>query len=239
MKLEIVSHCWSYSRLLTYQLSSLVLFPPKQVDVTMSVFYSKEDESTCKVLEYFGGQNIPGITWNWRDMDKTYLFRRAIGRNMAGLETKADWVFYTDCDYVFREGCLDSISQADIADNAPLIFPRYVNTSDRVSHNDSLFQELEKGPRILDIDTEGFSPVLFNRAIGGVQIARGDVVRKIGYCRDVPKFMKPEQRYQRCREDVVFRKIIGSPGVPVDIPEIYRIEHKQKGRRWFNWWNKL
>jgi hypothetical protein len=46
MNLEIVSHCWHYAPQLTYQLSSLVLFPPACTDVTMSVFYCEQDRAT-------------------------------------------------------------------------------------------------------------------------------------------------------------------------------------------------
>ena len=42
-RLEIVSHCWHYTRLLGYQLSSLVCHPPKAVEVVMTVFYSETD----------------------------------------------------------------------------------------------------------------------------------------------------------------------------------------------------
>ena len=65
MQLQIVSHCWNYSRLLTYQLSSLVLHPPRKLDVTMTVFYNEEDTRTCEVLEYFGQRDVPGVTWQW------------------------------------------------------------------------------------------------------------------------------------------------------------------------------
>src|SRR5690554_6264088 len=45
--LEIVSHCWRYANFLTYQLSSLVLFPPHEMRVTMTVYHAREDEKTA------------------------------------------------------------------------------------------------------------------------------------------------------------------------------------------------
>ncbi|MCA9201579.1 MAG: hypothetical protein KDA59_00945, partial [Planctomycetales bacterium] len=43
LKLEVVSHCWKYAHFLAYQLSSLVLYPPKDLSVRMTVFYCEDD----------------------------------------------------------------------------------------------------------------------------------------------------------------------------------------------------
>ena len=53
LSVEIVSHCWRYSHLLAYQLSSLLNHPPQHVDVVMTVFYSEEDEATTQLLAFF------------------------------------------------------------------------------------------------------------------------------------------------------------------------------------------
>ncbi len=238
MSLEIVCHCWNYSRLLTYQLSSLVLFPPKDVGVTMTVFHNEEDERTVQVLDYFRAISADNVSWNWRQLEKPLLFRRAIGRNMAALETKADWIFFTDCDQVFREGCIDSFTQL-MSIEAPLVYPRYVNCTTHIGADNPILEKADEGPAILDIDPADFQPVLHTRAIGGVQVARGDVVRQTGYCKDIPRFMKPARKFHRTREDVVFRRLLGTPGEPVDMPNIFRIEHKQKGRFFFSWKNRL
>ena len=111
LSLEIVSHCWNYSRFLAYQLSSLVQFPPAKLRVTMTVFYAPEDTATQKLLDFFGGQTVPGVTWNWQPLAKERLFRRGIGRNLAARATTADWIWFTDCDVMFRAGCLDTLAE--------------------------------------------------------------------------------------------------------------------------------
>ena len=83
LKVEIVSHCWQYAHLLAYQLSSLVHHTPTKLEVTMTVFYCEEDAETVELLEYFGGIDVPGVTWNWRALSRQRLFRRSIGRNIA------------------------------------------------------------------------------------------------------------------------------------------------------------
>ncbi|MFP4540628.1 MAG: glycosyltransferase family A protein, partial [Opitutales bacterium] len=106
LHLEIVSHCWQYAHLQRYQLSSLVRFPPRDIEVTMTVYHSRQDEDTVRLLEEFGQRAVPGVSWNWRDLPPPSLFRRAIGRNEAARRTEADWIWFTDCDLLFRENCL-------------------------------------------------------------------------------------------------------------------------------------
>ena len=67
---EIVSHCWGYSHLQEYQLSSLVLNPPLNVDIVMTVYFCREDEKTLEVLDFFSRLSVPGISWQFRAMPK-------------------------------------------------------------------------------------------------------------------------------------------------------------------------
>ena len=58
MKLEVIVHCWAgqldqYAHFLRYQLSSLLLHPPQQVEVTWTVCFSLEDSLTVDVLKAF------------------------------------------------------------------------------------------------------------------------------------------------------------------------------------------
>ncbi len=231
MELQIVSHCWNYARLLTYQLSSFVLYPPTKLKLTVTVFHNEEDERTCEVLRYFAGQEIPNVRWHWWAVEKGQLWRRAIGRNMAALANAADWVWFTDCDQVFHEGCLDALPAQLEATDSILVYPRFARISRHLDKSDSLFDDLHDSPRLREIAADDFEPVEHPRAIGALQIVRGDVVRKTGYCKDVPKYMKPVKRWRRTFEDVKFRKILGTDGSPIDLPGLYRIEHKSKGRR--------
>ena len=235
LKLEIVSHCWNYSSMLMYQLSSIVLYPPEDIELTMTVFYNEEDERTSQVLDYIRSLNIENVIWNWRRLDQPHLFRRAIGRNMAALETKADWVYFTDCDFIWRDGCLDSLAQLQDLKDVPLVFPEYHDTTIHLDSNDDMLKKADDISTPIDINPDDFSPVQFVRATGGIQIARGDVVRRIGYCKDEARFMKPSIRCVRTREDGVFRKLIGSDGVPIDMPNIYHIQHKEKGKSLIKW----
>ena len=230
LKLEVVSHCWNYAHFLVYQLSSLALFPPKKLDVTMTVFYSPEDQKTSELLAWFGRQSIPGVTWNWQPIPKQVLFRRGFGRNRAALATKADWVWFTDCDLMFREHCLDSLADVLQGRQEALLFPEEERTTDLLAENNPMLQAGSGEPRVLDIDTTSFSTRKIAKATGPLQIAHGDVCRAVGYCRNVSLYQKPVAYFAKCHEDRAFRWLLRSQGHPIAVSDVYRIRHITKGR---------
>ncbi|WP_273204190.1 glycosyltransferase family A protein [Marinobacter subterrani] len=230
LKLEVVSHCWNYGHFLVYQLSSLVLFPPKKLDVTMTVFYSPEDEKTSELLAWFGRQSVPGVTWNWQPVRKQELFRRGIGRNRAALATKADWVWFTDCDLMFRDACLDTLAEALQGRRDALLFPEEERTTDLLAENNPMLQAGTREPQVLDIETISFTSRKIAKATGPLQIAHGDVCRAVGYCRNIALYQKPVESFAKCHEDRAFRWLLRSQGEPVELPGVYRIRHVAKGR---------
>lgn len=230
LQLEVVSHCWNYSHFLVYQLSSLVLFPPKKLDVTMTVFYSPEDTRTEELLAFFGQQEVPGVTWNWQPIPKQELFRRGIGRNRAALATKADWVWFTDCDLMFREDCLDILAEVLQGRRDALLFPEEERTTDLLAEDNPMLEAGSAGPQVLDIDTSSFTTRTITKATGPLQIAHGDVCRAIGYCRSIGLYQKPVESFAKCHEDRAFRWLLRSQGEPIDVPGVYRIRHIAKGR---------
>jgi len=231
LHVEIVSHCWMYSWLLTYQLSSLVLHPPSRLRVTMTVCHSPEDEQTLRVLRFFEAHHHSSLTWNWQPLPKERLFRRAIGRNQAALATTADWIWFTDCDQVFHRGCLDALAKVLPGCAGPLVFPRQVGCTQLLDVDDPVFQAVSAGPALVDIDPARFTPVTHTRAVGALQILRGDVARATGYCRHISFYQEPLSHWQKTYEDRTFRWLLGTQGEPIDVPGLYRIEHARKGRR--------
>lgn len=229
MKVEIVTHCWNYSRLLSYHLGSLAIVTPR-ILVTASIYYSPGDLRTERVLTHYAAIRVPNVTWNWRVIEESRLFRRAIGRNISALETTADWIWFCDVDLCFRENCLDSCGKALAACNAPLAFPRHVYQSRSHADGDRMIATMPEGGAIRDIDPTLFERRRIPRATGAFQICRGDVARKLGYCRDMPRYQRPEKRWQRTTEDVAFRRTIGERGVPIDVEGLYRIRHSERGR---------
>jgi len=230
LHLEVVSHCWNYSHLLVYQLSSLVLHPPRDIDVTMTVFHCPEDTRTARLLEFFSRQQVPGVRWNWRPLPRQQLFRRAIGRNLAALDTRADWVWFTDCDLMFREKCLDTLAGLLQGRRDALVFPADERCTDLLAEDNPMLRSGTDMPQVLDIDTTHFVTYHRDRATGPLQIAHADVCRAVGYCRDIGVYQTPEQTFAKCHEDRAFRWLLRSKGEPLPIPGVYRIRHVHKGR---------
>ena len=253
LTVEIVSHCWRYSHLLAYQLSSLINHPPQNVDVVMTVFYSEEDEATTQLLAFFAErfaelgaeqgeehgadqgvehraeQKGAKVRCNWQQLTPPQLFRRSIGRNQAALNSSADWVWFTDCDLYFGAGALDSLGQVLQGCNQPLVYPREERVTALLT-DDSPMLKATKVPEVVAISEADFETKTVTRATGPLQITHGDVARRMGYCKDVSVYQRPEPKWAKCREDRAFRWMLETQGTPVDIPAVYRIRHLEKGR---------
>jgi hypothetical protein len=230
LSLEIVSHCWQYSHLLAYQLSSLVLHPPTRLDVTMTVFHAAEDRDTVALLQFFAAQTVPGVRWNWRVLDRGRLFRRSIGRNLAAHATGCDWIWFTDCDVVFHAGCLDGLADALQGRIDALVYPREEHRSVLLAAEDPMLQATRVAPCVVDIDPTRFAPHRRGRATGPLQITHGDVARACGYCDGLRIYQRPAPAWAKAEEDRAFRWLLRTQGVPLDVPGVYRIGHASKGR---------
>ena len=232
LSIEIVSHCWNYAHWLRFQLSSLVLHPPRQTRVVMTVIHSPEDKGTVELLAEYGRMMIPNVVWNWVPVDKSKLFRRAIGRNLRAKATTADWIFFTDCDQMFYEGSLDALGESLQGRRDFLVFPRVAQCSQRISDPSEVTVDRGSGAdaKVVAIDTSLFHPVVHQKAVGGLQIVHGDVARAVGYCESLRFYQTPQNGFTNTYEDRAFRWLLGTHGIPVDIPHVYRIEHHHKGR---------
>lgn len=228
--LEIVCHCWQYAHMLVYQISSLVNFPPQALSVTYSLYYADEDEQTQKVVDAFSQMQVPGVTWNWNRLPKESIFRRAIGRNQAALNTQANWLWFTDCDLIFHKDCLDTLAQSLTTKQTGLLFPAQEFITDMLPADHPMIdRSLERTPP-LDIDTSLFHVNKISKAKGAFQIVHGDIARAAGYCNNMKLYQQPDSRWRKTYEDTVFRNLIGYQGEAIEIPQLYRIRHVAKGR---------
>jgi hypothetical protein len=231
LDIEIVSHCWQYAHLLCYQLSSLVIFPPTKARVRMTVFYAAEDARTRAMLGYFGAIAAPGVTWNWQVLPRPALFRRAIGRNRAARATRADWIWFTDCDIVFHRDCIDGLATALQGRQDLLTYPKHERITPMLAESDPVLAAERDRPRVADIDTSQFELAANPpKAKGAYHIVHGDAARACGYCEQVPLYQRPVERWAKTYEDSAFRWLMGTDGTGLDVPGVHRIRHVHKGR---------
>ena len=235
---EIISHCWQYSRVLNYQLSSLVLNPPKRVKVSLAVVFTPDDKPTSECLARFVSSSWPVDTLMdvqrfMSRVPKASLLNRSIYRNHLAKTTAADVVWFADCDYVFGEGCLDALADVPLdpadPDYSPLYFPRVTLFSKDHATGDEYARRVEEFG-LYDIDPADFIEHRPRRAIGGIQIVPGDVARAKGYCPDNPKWQTPTDGDKMLfGSDVPFRRSLGTGGKAVEIPNCYRIRQTTEG----------
>ena len=228
---EVVTHCWNYSRLLTYQLSGFLLHPPANVNLRVSVCLCLADVPTCEALRELrlasqaaNVEIVPII------LDRTQLMRRAIGRNLACKATRADVVILTDCDYVYRAGAIDDIAAAMLTAPDPVM--GYVrNHMASLTHDDG-DAEISAcvSPSMLDVDETRYGESRLRTAIGGSQIVTGEWARAHGYLPDSKRWQRGADKWQRTFEDKVFRRASGLELLPIDCPSVYRIRHSKRGR---------
>ena len=232
--LEIVAHCWRYAHMLRFQLASLVTHAPTALDVTYTLYRAPaaDDPDTDALLARYAPLAPAHLAWNVRTIPPERLMRRAIGRNEAALASRADRLWFTDCDVMFGDGCLDSLAAVMRASAAPLLHPEHERVSALLPSDHPLL-----GPRPGDGPAElaNPDPALFERralakATGPHQICHGDVARAAGYCPDIGPYQRPTRHWRKTYEDTAFRRLIGSEGEPAPIDAVHRVRHRDKGR---------
>lgn len=244
--IEIVTHVYSgkevpiYHKLLQLQLENLISFDhQKDLKVTVTVFYTMEDSLTTEVVHKFKTHcesyldKKSNVCLNPISIKKKRLFRRAIGRNIAAKRTKADVVWFTDVDYLFFNTSLMDAHEKCSKSDLNMVFPNKVNIHSRHVYGDRLIQSVNcvGFNSVHSINFDQFGVRKEKRAIGGIQIVKGDWCREHGYL-DGTKWLEPvddEGGFRSCKCDVPFRKSVGD-SERVEITGVYRIRHSQAGR---------
>jgi len=228
LQLQIVSHCWQYSHMLNFQLSSLVNYPPSKLELTYTLYHAAEDTALIKMIARYDAINIPNVSWDWVEVPKEQLFRRAIGRNRTALNSKADWLWFSDCDLIFHKDCLDSLAQAIEGKQLRMVYPAQEGITELLESSHLMLNQSNE--TTIDIDTLLFQANAIHKAKGAFQIVHGDVARKCGYCANIKLYQQPTQHWSKTYEDSMFRRLINSEGTAIDVKGLYRIRHIEKGR---------
>lgn len=248
--IEIVTHCYNYSalgadqysQLLKWQLASLANHSPK-CDFWITICCSRDDEELHKMLSTFwrhASVAAQRIALLYLPYEK--LFRRAIGRNIRAKHTKANVVWFTDCDYCFGEGCLDAVAELVTADSG-LCIPKTCKISydvngvlqdcERPNHETGHAAiERERDNPLPELREDEFMEREEKRAIGGLQIIGGNLARKIGYL-DGTRWVEPvdpQLGFRSCRCDAAWRRANGLKAMRLPIPNCYRLRHLIDGR---------
>lgn len=238
MKIELISHCYAvdlpqYARHLVYQLSSLHLYPPDGHEVSAVICTSKDDYETLAVVEWF--QENPKLDVEAMVLEKSELARRAIGRNRAALLTEADFVWFADCDQAYRDNVLGKVCDMEWADGVVMYYPTVIHIHKDHRTGDEYAQQVTD-IGLYDINKADFIPKRYRKAVGGVQIVKGEFAREHGYLNHSDKWQRPADRRpfsKNCFDDVVYRKWANKLGEirGTDLEGMYRLRHSLASRR--------
>ena len=241
MKIEVVSHCWLYWRCLSLQLSSFFSDPPEEVDLSVTVFYSEEDEKTVARLADIAGSaslSSANVELNLIPLETQYLMRRAIGRNIAAKQTSADWVWFIDCDYLVTGKAMDRLGYllSEKFSESGMVFPRYAKATSQPVGDEIIFDVPEEWDGWHLVDKSKYDVTKgYGAAIGGVQIVDAKICHEQGYLADHPKWHRPADTWQRTYEDPHFRKrCVGHRGQVIKDAQfcdgVLRTRHTRRGR---------
>lgn len=234
--IHIICHCWNppgvteYAQTLKWQIASLRKHCT-DFNVWLEACFAEADDETLNsdVLYQTIQRVIDSRTeFRFRKLPKSKLFSRAIGRNHCALNSRADIVWFCDCDYVFGEGCLESVVE-QVVDDGTIYYPKthFITESHELGA-----QLLRDNADVLfpEINPAHYVPKRVTKAIGGLQIVTGNTARKYGYL-DGTKWMKPvseEGGFRNTRCDIAYRASIPLSRA-IEVPNLYRLRHQVEG----------
>ena len=230
--IEIVTHVYNppgtdqYAQLLKWQLASLANNPPRcNFKITVVYYHLDEALKTVPLNDIGLGSSI-----SYLPMDREHLFRRAIGRNYQAKRTKAKVIWFTDCDYLFGEGCLDTVVDL-VGEGDGLCIPATVKINvDHATGNAAIERERDNPlPQIIESE---FKERREKKAIGGLQIIGGRTANQIGYL-DGTSWVDPvdtSKGFRSCRCDKVWRTKNKLASTRLPILNCYRMRHELDGR---------
>lgn len=235
--LDIVTHVWAkrheqYAWHLQLQLTSVFRFAPLE-SVKVFVCHAPDDELTVRILDFFS-EKMPDNVQRYA-LPHGHLFRRAVGRNLAALATRADLVWFADVDYFWKQGAFDTLCALDPCHWRGLLMPAEVWRHRDWALGDALVDRIKQGGvGFSEIPDDGeFVATREKIAIGGMQIVPGDFCRAHGYLngtRWIEPLDPPPRSFISFRDDIAFRRQEGlGRGHKITIPEVYRIRHTENG----------
>ena len=245
MKVELITHCLAienpnFAGALALQLSSVLLDQPKHCDVAVTICMNEDDDNTVRVIRHFAKLQHAGLSIQALSMPIGELGRRCIGRNFAARHSTADIVWFTDVDHCFYDGILDRLvklkwpvgppNERHDAFVASMIFPGEIMISKNWDLGDLETKRLSYDPRLYQIDKTNFVTKSYNRAIGGVQIVRGNFARAHGYLNNQEEWQTPvEKPFSSFKDDIAYRNFCTAfgPVTKVELPGCYRLRHNQ------------
>ena len=162
------------------------------------------------------------------------LGRRSIGRNLAAKWSKADIVWFTDVDHCFCNGIFSNLENLEWPEDTTMVYPKIIMIHKNHEIGDALLRTIKERIHyplpVPLLNVHNFIEKQYNRAIGGVQIVRGEFAYEHGYLDGEEKWQRPVKKpFGDFRDDIAYRNFCTKYGsiMSVDLPGVYRIRHTE------------
>ena len=132
-------------------------------------------------------------------------------------------MWFADTDYLFNDTCWQDLMTQVSNIEADFVWPNPIWETDWPT-GDLLVSQMDF-PTVKQVTIDLAVRTRMGRGIGGIQIARGDTVRKIGYC---PDFKVGPCDNWNFRGDIGFLRQFEKKQ-SVALNHVIRIRHSQKG----------
>jgi len=231
--IEICIHCYSYQRRLCWMLSSILQQKGDVPNIIVNISHSPNqgDPTTEEVCKFFREK---GLNIKETILTKEQVSNRAIGRNLQGTQTTADWILFADSDLVYDPYFFDDLQKRLKTDLKDV---KVVMGADRISLNVNFcikyFEEdKRKYPCVIENPTEITSkfPVKWiigrGTAPGFFQLVNVAVFKeKTGGKVD----SKARDKWRRTRADRMLRVRMGGRYAIQKIKPQYHLNHDRGG----------
>lgn len=234
--IEVAVHCFAdqlpqYAAMLRFQASRLAAHCPGNAAVfhSIAVASAANDRTTWSVIPDI--VRLASKTYQPRivTLPKELLFRRSIFRHRISQESRADVIWYADCDYLIGEGAIEAIL-AQVQKTDGLRFPReYWRHLDH-DRGDETWQKMASQAVLPPIDPSQFELIPSKFAIGGIQLIGADEAKRIGYLggrrSKWQRPVNPDIPFADFRDDSTWRrKLPRGYGRSIDVPNLFRVRH--------------
>ena len=238
MKIKIVTHCYAtelphFAACLKLQLASISINGGHH-DIEMNVCFNKDDIETVKVLRWYESNKAQQHELVTFELPVNKLGRRSIGRNLAAKWSKADIVWFTDVDHCFCNGIFSNLENLEWPEDTTMVYPKTIMIHKNHEIGDALLRTIKERVHyplpVPLLNVHNFIEKQYNRAIGGVQIVRGEFAYEHGYLDREEKWQRPVKKpFGDFRDDIAYRNFCTKYGsiMSVDLPGVYRIRHTE------------
>lgn len=233
MHIELAVSCHQFQRRFCWMLSSLLQQTGALPKFTVNAAYIENtgDPSTAELLDYFQGAGLNVIHTPYAD--KQEFQYRGLVRNRQLLKSKADWIWFGDCDMAVHPEYVAGLSKllAEHAGDGRMFYSGRFSTDKPSDTTDDIIGSMSYPyvvPEAYDVALKIPHHRKRNKGAGFCQIANVQSLRDNHGGQYVDPANNADyswKRFSRCRSDTQFRRRLGR--YKLDLPYFVHFQHRR------------